>query len=290
MTHEEYYEDDQNHGSYQYVSLKDVIDDIELEANAIQDSLMKGIPRFMIAKYAIDGLREMNASGNSEVLALQLEIGSDLKFILPPDFVDLLKIFVVSDSGELFLLEENNRVNTSKSFLQDHEFNVVFDNEGYAVEVDALNVHDNQSKSNNNESCYRFLGRNFWDDFSTQTNIDTSKLSKNGHYTIDKNRDVISFSSNMLERQIVVTYISDGIQSNTIEKEAVKVHKHLITALGDYIYWRSILRTRNISQSDKTRARNTYLTSKHRASILLKDFSSHKINKAMRSAFKPLKF
>lgn len=281
MTVEQYYSDESNYGNYQYIPISQVIDSIELEADADNDSLLKGIPRYLFVKYALDGIREMNKGGIGDELWRELEIDSSLQFILPVDFVDYLKVFVVGDDKKLYLLDYNSSMNIAQTYLQDDEFNILFDDEGFPLEADGENIY-NEGFSN-----YSYAG----DGCSTgRVNLDTSKISKHGDFMVDKKRGVIAFSSNLDGKNIVLKYLSDGLQQQNINGEQITIHKHLKATIEDYIYFRAIDRRRNVSSREKLKAYNRYRATKHKATILLADITYQKINKAMRSVFKPLKF
>ena len=280
MTNEEYYSSEDNHGNYQYIGLGSIIDSLEMEKEGDNDSLLKGVPRHLLVKYALDGVRDLTNSGDGDEMELELEIGQNLQFITPPDFVDYLQVFVIGTNNELLLLEYNSKMNIAKSFLQDDEFNVVFDDLGKAIEVDGNNVYNEPSIR------YQYFGR----DFNTQTNINTSAISRNGDFKVDKRRGVIAFSSALAGRNIVLRYLSDGLQQHNIDNEKVTVNKHIKIALEDYIFWRAISRRKNTSQSATLTALNRFKTSRHKASILVKDISANRIARVMRGHFKPLKF
>jgi hypothetical protein len=93
MTQEEYYTNDgvnpkdKNWGTYQNVSLADIVNNFVLMYTDDGD-LLNNINRYKIIFHAKRGLQELQYDGNRVVNALQLEVGDDLKFVLPPDYVN----------------------------------------------------------------------------------------------------------------------------------------------------------------------------------------------------------
>lgn len=276
-----YYSDENNHGNYQYVPISQMIDALTLEGEGDSDSYLKNVPRHLMIKYAIDGVRELSLGGNGDTLALELCVGGDLKFVLPQDFVDYLEVFVIVEH-KLYLLEFNSDIITAGTFLQNDNCGILFDDAGDALESDGNNAYNIPHKR------YEYGGK-YEEYCGGKTNIDTSKLSKHGEFKVDKRRGCMIFSSDMEDMDIVVRYVSDGLQQKNIDGEKITVHKYLITALEDYMYFRSIARKGNVPANEKHRANQKFKTSKHKASILLKDINPHRIAKAMRSQFKPLK-
>ncbi len=280
QTAEAYYTNKDNHGNYQFVPISQVIDSLTLEAQGDSDSYLKNVPRHLLIKYAVDGVREMSFNGNGDVLALELSIGDDLQMILPQDFVDYTEVFVVGEDNRLYLLDYNSDINIARSFLQDHWYEIVFDSEGDEIEVDGHNIYNKTYRRYTyHGGCYS----------QKQKNIDFTKFSKFGEFIIDKRRGVIGFSSNLKGKHIVLRYLSDGLQQKHIDGEKITVHKQLINPLEHYIYLRAIERRKNVPEREKQRANRKYKTAKHKASILLKDINAHRIAKAMRSVFKPNK-
>lgn len=288
-TSQQYYTDSDQHGSYQYLPISQVIDSIFMEATADADSNLKGVPRHLLVRYAVDGLRDMTLNGGADILALELSIGNDLQMVLPQDFVDYVDVFIVGEEGRLYRLDFNKEINTAKSFIQDDRFEIIFDDEGNSIEVDGNNTYNMPHKR------YDYSGNDYSDYMGSssangQKNIDTSKLSKYGEFTLDKRKGVIGFSSDLVGKDIVLRYTSDGLQQRNIDGETVTVHKHLVNPLRDYVYLRAIDWRRNVSQGEKNKALKRFKTSKHHALIKMRDITTHKISRAMRSVFRPNKF
>lgn len=297
QTAEQYYGDPANHGNYQYLPISQILDSMELEIAQDQDHYLKGTKRPLLCQYALDGVREFNAGALGDVLSLELTIGDDLQFILPQDFVDYLKVYYVGPDDKLYLLDYNSSMSIAKSFLQDDQNEIIFDDQGDEIEVDGLNVFAKPYKR------YRIVTGEF---YATQESVkgyisthnvhrkqsdsNFTYFSKHGDFVIDRRRGAIAFSSNLANSTIVLQYISDGLQQSAIDGEKITIHKHLKVCLEDYMYMRGIDRKRSVPAVEKQRARARYKSTKHKAKILLSDINSHRIAKAFRAAFKPLKF
>jgi len=103
ITDYQYYEnnganpEDANWGSYQYVNLKDIVNNFMLMYQGNHE-LLNNLNRYQVLFYAKRGIQELNYDAMKEIKILELEIGQDLRFILPQDYdnwLDCLYIKVV---------------------------------------------------------------------------------------------------------------------------------------------------------------------------------------------------
>lgn len=280
MTSQEYYSDRRNHGNYQFLALDEVVDTMFFEAQSDNDSHIRSVPRMLLLRYAKNGVRELNFGNGGRIILLELSIGDDLQFILPEDYVDYIRVSVVGKDGRLYILDINNRINIAPSYLQDHQYKLIFDSDGALIEVNGNNAFSKP---------YRVLEFSRYCNGSYGVNRDTTKLSRYGEFTVDKDDGVILFSSNLRGKDVVLEYKSDGLELKNVKGKDIKIHKYLRKALEDYIYKEAIARRRNVPNSEKVDARNRFKSSCHRASILLADFNPQQISRVMRGAFRPNK-
>ena len=84
---------DKNWGSYQYVSLYDIVNNFLLNY-AGNHSLVNNEERFKVLFHAKRGIQELNYDAFKEIKALELEVDDQLRFILPSDFVNWVRISV----------------------------------------------------------------------------------------------------------------------------------------------------------------------------------------------------
>ena len=82
---------DQNWGEYQYVSLHDIVNDFML-MNVGPDKLVDNVKRYEVLYYAKDAVKELNFDAMRNIKVIELNVGDNLKMILPPDYVDYIRI------------------------------------------------------------------------------------------------------------------------------------------------------------------------------------------------------
>ena len=107
---------DSNWGSYQYVSLKDIVTNFLLMYQG-NHALVNNVNRFKILFHAKRGIQELNYDAFKIIKSLQLTIYDDLKFVLPPDFVNWVKLSLFKDNVIRDLVE-NIQVQSATSFVQ----------------------------------------------------------------------------------------------------------------------------------------------------------------------------
>ena len=127
----EYYEnngaspENENWGSYQYVSLKDIVVNYQLMYSG-NHSLVNNEERYKILFHAKRAVQELNYDAFKEIKVLQLTVSEELRFILPSDYVNWVRISYYQD-GVIRPMVENIQVNSAKAYLQDNTADILFD-------------------------------------------------------------------------------------------------------------------------------------------------------------------
>ena len=134
ITPYQYYEnggnqpEDANWGSYQYVSLEDIVTNFLLMYSG-NHSLVNNEERYKILFHAKRGIQELNYDAFKEIKILELDVCNTLRFVLPPDYVNWVRISVFKN-GLLYPLTENIQTNWSDAYLQDNNCRILFDQDG----------------------------------------------------------------------------------------------------------------------------------------------------------------
>lgn len=271
QTAEEYYEDLESHGNYQYVSLKEIIDELLVETTD-DDSYLKNTSRTKIIMHVKNGLGELNREVKKNVLAIEMTVNSGLYIPLPQDYIDWIRISVLGPDFKLYPLDINTSINTATGYLQDNNAEILFDNDGWILTSDSTNAFSSPHKSYTINSTA-----------NGNIALDTTKLSIHGECKVDQRRGQIIFSEHLEDKEVVLEYYSDGMQMEDIYSEEVTIHKSLKDALISYAYSNSISKKRNVPWNEKKRAKDEYKSLKHKAKLDCADFEYNKINKLMGS-------
>jgi len=105
ITNQAYYSDPNNSGDYQYVSLSDIVNNFMLMYVG-DDKLIGVTKRYNVLFHAKRAIQELNYDAARNVKVLELNVGEDLKLVLPPDYVNYARISMEVE-GTLFTLSEN---------------------------------------------------------------------------------------------------------------------------------------------------------------------------------------
>ena len=106
----------------------------------------------------------------------------------------------------------NKGINIATGYLQDNDAEILFDNDGDIITADGKNTYAKPYTKYEFIDTYR----------GGQQELDTSNLSRSGEFVIDEQKGVISFSSNIMEKEVVFEYISDGLQMAELKEEEIK--------------------------------------------------------------------
>lgn len=252
----QYYNDTANWGEYQFVPLREIINFMELEAQD-DDSLLKNTKRSKFLAHAKQGIRLLSRSVANKVLSFQIQVPSTLYWALPQDYVGYVRVsrFVPdTETGSVRLqpLDINNDIPTAVDYLQDHRFELLFDDLGNILQSEGMNAINKP-----------YVKVKFTEQ-GGQSLRDTSNWSKYGEVKFDEERGIIVFSSDLSEQFVLIEYVSDGLE-NELKGEDVKVHKDIVDALQDYIFWKCIARRKSPNGNEKMIAERTWLASRHKA-------------------------
>lgn len=222
----------ENWGSYQYVTLDDIVNNFMLMYVG-NDKLVNNVTRYNVLFHAKRAIQEINYDALKEIKVLEISVCDDLKFVLPNDYVNYVRMSLYKD-GILRPLSENIQTNYSNSYLQDNNCRILFDQNGNVLEGTSLLDYDritNQTKTMymGDGPFYGMEGFNlnsawyFNYSIGTRFGLNTETANKNPTYRIDKKSGVINFGSGMQNELCILEYISDGMENG--DDSLIQVNK-----------------------------------------------------------------
>lgn len=264
---QEYYEDELQHGSYVYVTLEEMV--LNFIANYTGDGYMLVNPsRSKIIYQFKQGIKKFSMNALREVKAVELELGDTLDIILPPDYVNYARIsYVNQDTGDLMVLSANTKSPRATAYLQDHNADILFDDNGFVLEgstyFSELNDKVNQ--------------RNIIDNYGSEVDfkLDTTQ-NANGTFHIDTRAGKIHFSSDNSSRVIMLEYISDGLEYSN--ESDIKVSKMAEEALYNFVNYELLRNVFGAPMYEKNEAKKMWFASYKNAKI---DMMNIKISDVM---------
>jgi len=256
----DYYTNEENHGNFQYVDLVNLVNNF-MQQYTGDDKLLGYTKRHNVLYWMKSGIQQFTFSALKEVKAVELELGDAYDIIMPPDYVNYVRIsWLNTTTGELHPMGENRNLTMATSYLQDHEANILFDNDGYVLEgTSATEIINKNLPGADGYRCLSICEDQQW-------RLDTSK-NYNGSFNIEKRTGRIHFSSDVASKIIVLEYISDGLEYES--ESNIMVHKFAEIALYDWVKWNLLTNKVGMQDYEKRRAKSDYDTSFRNAKIKL---------------------
>ncbi|MGI9555612.1 MAG: hypothetical protein ACR2M9_02045 [Cyanophyceae cyanobacterium] len=230
-----------NWGSYQYVSLYDIVNNFML-MYAGNHSLVNNEERYRVLFHAKRAIQELNYDAFKEIKILELDVCERLRFVLPQDYVNWVRVSLYKD-GVLRPLTENIQTNWSDAYLQDNTCRILFDHDGnilkpsqsfidlQRVEGTKKSIYLNDQSPYNNREGYCVDGEWYFDyGVGARYGLNTETANFNPTFKIDPKGGVINFSSDMAGNLCIVEYVSDGMENG--DDSLVTVNK----LFEEYVY------------------------------------------------------
>jgi hypothetical protein len=296
LTNQQYYEGpdniwnslDENYGDYQFVSLKDIVNNFII-AYVGEDKIISKIKRTDVAFHAQRAIQELNFDTLPSFKAQEIEVGPQLYMVLPQDYVNYVKVSWTDNSGVEHIIYPARNTSDPMPILQDNNYEYTFDNDGeilYAQESETWKkfktstrgAEDPMSEAAAADKIYeQNLGRRY--------GIDPQYAQSNGVFYIDQVRGLIRFSSNIVNKIVTLKYISDGLGTD----DEMQVHKFAEEAMYKYIA-HAILATRaNTPEYMIARFKREAATAKRNAKLRLSNIKLEELTQVMRGKSKQIK-
>lgn len=255
---------DANWGSYQYVSLFDIVNNFMLMYTG-NHSLINNEERYKVLFHAKRAIQELNYDAFKEIKVLELSVVHTLRFVLPSDFVNWVRISLYKD-GVLRPLTENIQTLSSNAYLQDNQGNILFDQNGnilqpqYSnIDYDRLNhlkksIYLNENSPYNNQLGWCVDGLWYFDyRIGRAFGLNTETANFNPTFNVDKKAGVINFDSSMAGETCILEYISDGMEGG--DDSLVSVNKLFEKYIYAYIMYEMLNAKFGVQEYIVSRAR-----------------------------------
>lgn len=226
----------QGEQNYQFTTISDMVS--FFIATQGKDSHVTTEDRFRVLAWMRKGLQEFNFDILKRIKSIEIDMFPSGKIVLPPDFVGLVRLSYVDEEGLAHVMIEDSRNSIAKSYLQDHEYEILLDHDGESLEGTPPLSMD-------------------LDKIKVCAGCKPADLLEYGDFILDKEQGVIMFSRIPKSETFLIEYFSDGL-----EDDNERVHKMAEQALYDFTYWKLIERNRNVPANEKHRARLEFYNSK----------------------------
>ena len=288
---------DKNWGSYQYVSLNDIVNNFMLMYQG-NIELINNINRYQVLFHAKRGIQELNYDAMKEVKVLQMDLDDNLRFILPSDYVNWVRISQYLN-GVLYPLTENIQTGWASTYLQDNNAKIIYDQDGNVLKPQfsqldmsftsgAKTIYLNESSAYNNQSGWNVDGCWYFDfGIGARFGLNTETANANPTFSIDKQRGVINFSSIGNGASVVVEYVSDGMENG--EDGSISVNKLFEEYLYAYVKYSLLNGRLGVQEYIVNRARKDKSSLLRNAKIRLSNIHPGRLLMSLRGQDKWLK-
>lgn len=212
-------------GYYRRTSLEDVVNNF-IVAYVGENKTLNEVPRYEVDFWAQRGMQEFSYDILHSEKSIEAELGPANSFPLPQDYVSLVQVSHVGTDGKKnVLLKEINTGNPTAP-TQDSTYKYTFDSNGALTvasqSTSLTRFQDQTNPANITQSAQDYYYSNYNNDnfsyFNKRYGGIPEDMNAGGTYILDEPKGVIFFDgsfSNMPETNIVIDYISDGIEDNS---------------------------------------------------------------------------
>lgn len=247
-----YYQNESDWGNYQYITLPQLVDNFMLNYVG-DDKLLSNVKRYNVVSHFKRGIQEFNYDSVREIRSMEVELSDNLLLTLPGDYVSYVRISMVGPDGLLRPLSKDSRTLLGTAYLQDNQYEILFDEDGFPLEAEqseAFKRYKIADLNSEDDYCNRYETSS-----TPHFGINTNQNS-NGYFNIDKRRGVISFSSNVKYKTIMLEYVSDGLEYNNGDN--IQIHKFAEQALYNYVRYMLLSNKFGVQEYIVNRAKKDY--------------------------------
>ena len=280
---------DEDYGSYQFIKIGDIINNFIISYVG-EGKIISKLKRTDVAFHAQRGIQEFSFDILPSVKSQEIEIGPNLSFVLPKDYVNYVKLTWTDDGGIERIIYPAQKTSNPLPILQDSAYEYLFDEQNGEI-ITAQNSETKKrfqasgkarQKNLDDISNPDIIAENY---YGRRYGLTPENAQINGIYYIDPISGIIYFDSSLINKVVTLKYISDGLGS----EEEMVVHKFAEDAIYKYIAY-AVLSTRaNIPEYMVMRYRKELAAAKRNAKLRLSNIKIEEIAQVMRNKSKQIK-
>lgn len=289
---------EKNYGSYSYIKLDDIVNNFII-AYVGAGKLIPSVKRTDVIFHTKRAIQEFSYDTLKSVNAQELTVPKNLSVAIPQDYVNYVELSWVDSQGAKHIIYPTTLTsNPSEMPLQDGRGIPVQDNFDDNIEGTSItekrwreNAYKNAADINlleNNallayDYYYGYGGTMFG--YGQLYGMDPQVANANGWFTINEREGKFSFSANLVDRVILLQYISDGL-SNDLNTRVPKMAEEAV-----YAYLKHAILASRINQPEYViqRLKKEASAKLRNAKIRLSNIKLNEIVQVMRGKSKWIK-
>jgi len=231
-TDDQYYDNEERFGERRFISLKNILDNIQLMSG--DDSYFKNIPNYTLEILGKMAIKEFNVDILSKKKAISITVPPNLTFPFPRFMTDWFRISVINECGTLTPLSVNNNP-TIIDYLQDNEAELLYDHNGEILEGNSFNAEIGHCRIA--VEC----------DSSVTACSDSNKY-KNSFVKEDLDANYFEFSPDLEDKEVVIEFVTAGLEQT--KACDIKIHHNMERAVEFYIKYYALQGQRNVPMNE----------------------------------------
>ena len=293
QTNEQYYTGD-NYGSYRYLSVNDVIDNFIISYVG-DGKLLPSVKRTDIIFHAKRAMQEFSYDTLKSIKSQELTIPNNLTVAIPQDYVNYVKASWVDKLGVKHVIyptrltsnpteipvQDGNGIPTQDQNGENLEGTSITEErweEADTKKITGVYTNYDENLDTYTDPVYKTLyGQRYGE------NPETTQI--NGWFTINEREGLFSFSSNLVDKIILLEYISDGLAYT----EDMKVPKMAEEAFYAYIAYALISVRPNIPEYIVARFKKEKRAKIRNTKLRLSNIKLEEISQVFRNKSKIIK-
>ncbi len=220
-----------NYGGYEYIKLNDAIDNFMI-GYVGDGKILQKAKKSDVLFFAKRSLQEFSYDTLKSIHSQELTIPASLNIVLPQDYVNYVSVCYIDELGVKIPIYPANNITTSpyENPVQDSEGVPTQDNFGSNIEGTSI-TEERWKKANTKILSQEFFNNlddyAYWANFygfgtdifyGQQYGIIPQYAQRNGWFNPNYREGKMSFSSNLVNKLIVLEYISDGLAYDSDSK------------------------------------------------------------------------
>jgi hypothetical protein len=289
-----------NYGSYSYITLNDAIDNF-MVGYVGDGKLVQTAKKSDILFFAKRGLQEFSYDTLKSIKSAELTIPASLTLALPQDYVNYVKCSWVDQTGVLHPIYPTNNLTTSPYYTQIQDSKGIPTQDNFGSDIEGTSItqerwhSDNRGNSLNSDlSGISDFSLNWnqngewinYQNFGQLYGIDPQYANMNGYFNLNEREGKMSFSSHLVNRLIVLEYISDGLAYDA----DTRIPKMAEEALYAHILHAVISTRANQPEYVVQRLKKERSAKLRNAKIRLSNIKTDEITQVMRGKSKWIKY
>jgi len=213
---------DANHGSYEYISLNDIINNFIVAYIGV-GKLIPSAKRTDIMFHAKRGLQEFSYDTLKSIKSQELTIPPSLSLIIPQDYVNYVNLSWVDKAGVKHIIYPTTLTSNPTGLpIQDAAGVPTQDAQGENNLAAQSEIEKRWASNNSLDLTGEITSEIFetanvynwgWDKlaYGQRYGLEPDVSQKNGWFTINERTGSFNFSSDLANKLIILEYISDGL-------------------------------------------------------------------------------